>query len=92
MKDNREGMGPDQAPCRSIEHETVVKKIDFESFKEKQALETLRIMLHQMTDSVVRNTETTDNSAYNRFNAKAFLVDLDAARAHVVREFTCTKE
>jgi len=37
-------------------------------------------------------SQTTDTSAYNRFNAKAFLVDLDAARAHVVREFPCIKE
>ncbi len=92
MDNNFVGMGPDKAPGRSIEHETIVEKIDFDSFKEKQALETLRLMLRQMNDSLIRATETTDTSAYNRFNAKAFLVDLDQARAHVVREFPCIKE
>ena len=86
------GMGPDKAPGRSVEHETIVEKIDFDSFKEKQALETLRLMLRQMNDSLIRATEATDTSAYNRFNAKAFLADLRAAEAHVEREFTCTKE
>jgi len=41
MDSNFVGMGPDKAPGRSIEHETIVEKIDFDSFKEKQALETL---------------------------------------------------
>ena len=86
------GMGPDKAPRRSVERENIVEKIDFESFKEKQALETLHLMLIQMIDSVARCTATTDSSAYNRFNAKAFLADLRAAEAHVEREFTCTKE
>lgn len=83
------GMGPDKAPRHSVERPNVVEKVDFESFKEKQALETLLLMLTQMIDSVGRCTATTDSSAYNRFNAKAFLVDLDAARDHVVREFPC---
>ncbi len=84
--------GPDQGPDESIEHEDVVKKIDLESFKEKQNLETLRLMLTQMLRSVVRNTETTDKSSYNRFNARAFLEDLKKVEAHVEREFTCAKE
>ena len=50
------------------------------------------IKFRQMNDSLIRATETTDTSAYNRSNAKASLVDLDAARAHVVREFPCIKE
>jgi len=86
------GMGPDKAPKRSVERENIVEKIDVKSFKEKQNLETLQLLLTQMLDSVGRCTATTDSSAYNRFDAKAFLVDLDAARAHVVREFPCIKE
>ncbi len=84
--------GPDQGPDESVEREDVVKKIDLESFKEKQNLETLRLMLTQMLRSVVRNTETTDKSSYNRFNAKAFLDDLEKVKHHVEREFTCLKE
>lgn len=84
--------GPDKGPRRSVEHEDVVKKIDIKSFKEKQALETLRLMLKQMKDSVDRNVETTDASRYNRFNAAEFLEDLAAVEAHVKREFTCIKE
>lgn len=84
--------GPDQGPDESVEREDVVKKIDLESFKEKQNLETLRLMLTQMLRSVVRNTETTDKSSYNRFNARAFLEDLDKVKHHVEREFTCLKE
>lgn len=86
------GMGPDKAPRHSVERPNIVEKIDVKSFKEKQNLETLQLLLTQMLDSVGRCTATTDSSAYNRFDAVAFLADLDVARAHVVREFTCTKE
>ena len=80
-------MGPDKAPKYSVERPNIVEKIDMKSFKEKQNLETLQLMLTQMFDSVRRCTATTDSSAYNRFDAVAFLADLDEARAHVVREF-----
>lgn len=82
----------DKGPRRSVEHETVVKKIDLKSFKEKQALETLRLMMHQAMDSVNRNVETTDVSRYNRFDACSFLADLKEIQDHVLREFPCTKE
>ena len=65
----------------------IVKTMALSDIAEDKALEVVEGALRQMLDQVAKNHNTTSKGAFNVFNAKRFLKDLDELKGYVEKQF-----
>jgi len=65
----------------------IVKTMALKDIAEDKALEVVEGAIRQMLDQVARNHNSTSRGAFNIFNSKRFLADLDELKAYVEKQF-----
>lgn len=65
----------------------IVKTMALKDIAEDKALEVVEGALRQMLDQVARNHNSTSRGAFNIFNAKRFLGDLEELKDYVEKQF-----
>lgn len=65
----------------------IVKTMALKDIAEDKALEVVEGALRQMLDQVARNHNSTSRGAFNIFNAKRFLADIDELKGYVEKQF-----